>query len=109
MNEEVQATLEFDNQILAATAHTRDALSSERGGDRLRGLWSREPGIEDLDCVEAPSREDGRETRPNRLDLRQLGHDDSASADNAEDDRSRLRRLRRDGVAGGDLLDSVSR
>ena len=38
MDEEVAATLEVENQILAAATHVRDALSLQRGCDCLRRL-----------------------------------------------------------------------
>ena len=61
MDEEVAATLELENQILAAAPDVRDALALERGGDSFRRLGPGKPVVEDPHAYEASPCERRRE------------------------------------------------
>ena len=74
VNQEIPTALEPDNQILAATLQGRDALALELGGDRVGLEGPHEPRVADLDPLEQPPFERGREPAAHRLDLGQLGH-----------------------------------
>ena len=66
--------LEADDQVLAAPLDRGDALSLELGGDLVGVVGPHEPGVADLDALEAPAGEHRLEPPADRLDLGQLGH-----------------------------------
>jgi hypothetical protein len=74
VDQEHTTTLEPNNQILAATIDSLDALALERGRHLGRIERTRQPLVGDLDADEATADEVRREPPPDRLDLRQLGH-----------------------------------
>jgi hypothetical protein len=69
MDEEVPPALEFDNQILAATAEGADALALQLGRDDRGRLGSREPGVGYLDVLEPTAHEGRLETAADRFDF----------------------------------------
>jgi hypothetical protein len=68
------------NQILAASLDGVDDLALELNGDLVRIERPRDPGIGDLDLLEAPPHERRLQARANRLDLGQLRHGASLAA-----------------------------
>jgi hypothetical protein len=75
VDQERTTRLEPNNQILAAAIDLGDALALELAGDLERVVRPREARIRDLDVLEAPALQRGREPAADGLDLRQLGHD----------------------------------
>jgi hypothetical protein len=69
-------------------------VTLEGGGDLVWRLGPREARVEDLDPLQAPSRERRGEPRPDRLDLGELGHSSSPSGHDLEHNGPLLRRLR---------------
>lgn len=80
MDEEVAATLEPENQILATAANVGDPLSLQGGRDRLRRFRACEADVEDGDALEATPREGGCQPGTNRLDLGKLRHEASVAS-----------------------------
>ena len=74
VDQERAARLEPDDQVLAAPLDRGDALALELGRDLVRVVRPHEPRVVDLDALEAPPVEHGREPRADGLDLGQLGH-----------------------------------
>ncbi len=74
MDEEVAATLEREDQILATAANVGDALSLQRGRDRLRRLGTSEAAVQDGNVLDTATCQRGREPGSNRLHFRELGH-----------------------------------
>ena len=74
VNQEDEATLEPDNQILSAALDARSALALELSG-YLAGIHRPcEPLVEDRDHPQRPAGEDRRQLGPDGLDLGKLGH-----------------------------------
>ena len=69
MDEEVPPALELENQILASSANSENALSFEGLGDGLRRLGPGEPCVDDLDAFECPSLQARSQPRTDRLHL----------------------------------------
>ena len=80
MNQENPTAFEPNNQILAAAIERCDRLSLELCGHSGGVLGPGEARVEDLDAFEAAAYELGRESRPDGLDLGQLGHGRQRSA-----------------------------
>src|SRR5580765_355491 len=74
VNQEHPTAFEPDNQILAATLERLDTLAGELGRHLGRVVGTRQPGIVDLDVLEAAPDEHRLEPASDRLDLGQLGH-----------------------------------
>jgi hypothetical protein len=80
VNQENQTAFEPNNQILAAAANSGNTLARQFCGHLCRIDRTREPGVEDLDLLEAPTDKLRLETGPHRLDFGQLGHSRQRSA-----------------------------
>src|SRR5512140_1909627 len=74
VNQENQAAFEPKNQIFAASVDRSHALARELCSHLCGVYRARQPGIEDLDFLEAASDQPGLEARPHGLDFGQLGH-----------------------------------
>ena len=74
MDEEAEAALEPEQQVLAATLDREDAIALELLRDLEEVVRPREPRVEDLDARERAALEPRRELRPDGLHLRELGH-----------------------------------
>ena len=74
MNQESPSRLEPNNQILAAPVDGDDTLALELSSDDVGIERTCQPRVRDLDPLEPPPLEDGRETAPDALDLGQLRH-----------------------------------
>ena len=85
MDEEVAATLELENQILATTTYLGDALSFQRGCDCLRRLGPGQAVVCNGHPREATPDQRGREPRADRLDLGKLRHAASLAATRRRD------------------------
>ena len=77
VNEEVTATQELDDDILASTTDADHAVTCQSGGDGIRGVRRRQAWIEDADALELPALEGGDERAANRLDLGSPGTNES--------------------------------
>jgi hypothetical protein len=80
VNQENPTRFEPNNQILPASLQGGDRLALELGGDLPRIVGARESRVRDLDAVEGPADQMRLESRPDRLDLWQLGHAASVAA-----------------------------
>ena len=74
VNQENQAALKPNNQILTAPANCGHALTREFRSHLCGIDRARQPGIENLDILEPAADQLGLEARPHRLDFGQLGH-----------------------------------
>jgi hypothetical protein len=74
VNEERATRFEPKNQIFSAPLDRVDPLAFELGRDGNRLERAHQTRIEDLDVLEAPAFERGREPGPHRFHLGQLGH-----------------------------------
>ena len=80
VNQQSPTGLKPHNQILAAPLDRFHALALQFHRDGLRIERTHESCVENLDALEPPTREHGRETLSYRLDFRQLGHTSSVAA-----------------------------
>ena len=80
MNQESPSRLEPNNQILAAPVDGDDSLALELSSDEAGIERTCQPRVHDLDPLEPPPLEDGRETAPDALDLGQLRHANTLAA-----------------------------
>jgi hypothetical protein len=69
MDEEVPATLELDDQILAAPAQAADSFALELACHEVGGLGPGEPRVGDLDALEPATNEARLQASADRLDL----------------------------------------
>ena len=83
MNQEYTTASKPKNQILAASLQGLDDLSVELGGDLVGIERPSDPGIGDLDSLEASSDDHPLEARANRLDLGELRHGASVAGSTA--------------------------
>ena len=90
VNQQHSTALESKNQILAAALDGCDAFSLKLDSNLEGVMWPGQAEIVDLDSVESAAHQLGLEPGPDRLDLRQLGHE---LPDGLEDDRPKRRRL----------------
>jgi SAM-dependent methyltransferase len=74
VDEEPEAALETEEQILAATLDGDDGVAFELLRDLEQVGRARQAGVEDLDAGERAPHEPRLELRPDRLDFGQLGH-----------------------------------
>jgi hypothetical protein len=74
VNQENATGFESNNYILATALNRSDAFTREFGRHLSRLVGTDEPRVEDLDRLELPAGEHGREACANGLDLGQLGH-----------------------------------
>jgi hypothetical protein len=74
VDEETEAALEPEQEVLPATLDGDDAVTLELLGHLEEVVGARQPRIEDLDAGENAALEPRRELRSDRLDLGQLGH-----------------------------------
>ena len=75
MDQERATGGEADDQVLAAPVDALDPLASQLGRDLERILGPCQAHIRDLDVLERPPFERGRDRPPDGLDLGELRHD----------------------------------
>src|SRR5437588_3382603 len=80
VNQQRATGFEPKNQILAAPLDRLDAFPLELARDGERLERPDEARVQDVDPVEPPTGQDGRERRPDGLHLGQLGHASSLVA-----------------------------
>ena len=69
VDEERAAAREADDQVLPAPVESLDELAHELSGHLERVERPRQPQVQDLDVLERPAFEQGREPQPDRLHL----------------------------------------
>lgn len=74
VNQKRTTALEAENQILAAPLERAYSLAAKLVGDRVGRERLREPRVEDLDVLEAPTDEQRLEPVADGLDLGKLRH-----------------------------------
>jgi hypothetical protein len=74
VNQENSTTLEPNNQILAATTETGDALTLDLLGDLVRMERPSQSWIADRGALDPPSDDERLESATDRLDLGELRH-----------------------------------
>ena len=74
VHDEMDVVLEREHQVFAAPPDALDLAAPESIGDRLGRRRHRPARVPDVDRLEAPALERGRQLTADRLDLGKLGH-----------------------------------